>query len=319
MKSYSHLMKSKILFTLFILNVLTNNQLKAQGCSDAGICTAGSMHSNADTLDKGSIALNTQLGIGEQNVQILTPQLEATVRITKHSFIQLKVPYVFVNGNLGKGSALGDMIAVAGYSILNKEKYKLALNAGMRIGVNSADFESSRFAPAISSIPLPMPYQTSLGTHDFLIGTDFKTHKNWLFALGLQLPFGQWNSNGFDTSLVNVPEAKKYFSSEELRRKPDMVLRIDKSYKLKEKFTINGGFLGIYHLGHDRALNAVGDYFAISGSKGLTLNVNMGATYKMSNHFSIIGRFATPLIVRKVRPDGLTRKFVASLELRISF
>ncbi len=312
-------MKTKILFAFIILNILNLCQLQAQGCSDAGICTAGGMSQSEDELKKGSIALNTQLGIGEQNVQIITPQLETMVRITKHSFIQLKVPYVFVNGNLGKGSALGDIIAVAGYSIINKEKYKLALNAGMRIGVNSADFESSRFAPAISSIPLPMPYQTSLGTHDFLIGIDFKTHKNWLFALGLQLPFGQWNQNGFDTSLVDVPEAKKYFSSEELRRKPDMVLRIDKSYKLKEKFTMNGGFLGIYHLGLDRALNAMGDYEAIAGSKGLTLNVNMGATYKMSKHFSLIGRFATPLIVRKVRPDGLTRKFVAGLELRISF
>ncbi|NQW42016.1 MAG: TonB-dependent receptor [Bacteroidetes bacterium] len=308
-------------FKLYILAIcfvtLFQNTLQSQGCSDAGICNAGNMQSHDSTIEKGSITFNAQYGLGEQNVRSTAFQIEGKIRVTNNSSLQVKIPYIFINGNLATGSAFGDIIAIGSYKFYERKKLVIGANVGFRISVNTADFGVRNSLNVL--IPLPMPYQTSLGTHDLLLGADFKYKNKWLFAVGFQQPIRQFNANTFDTSKVTLAEEKKYFSSNQLFRRPDAIFRVDKLFKIKDKLSITGGVLGIYHLGHDRALNYLLKETAISGSKGLTINVNVGITYKTTDHFSITARYATPIIVRKVRPDGLTRQLVAGLELKYSF
>jgi hypothetical protein len=286
----------------------------SQGCSDAGVCTLGGMKSGQNDMEKFSIALNTQYGLGEQGVGILSPQLELFAKTGTLSGIQLKLPYIFTNGNLGTNSSFGDI--TLGYTQRSEEKNDkiFGFNIGLKFATGSTNALYTKSALPIS---LPMPYQTGLGTNDLLLGGNMIYKKNWLFALGVQVPLIQNNKNSFDTSLIgNDMDARQYFSSSQLIRRPDLVVRIDRKIKLNDQLHANLGFIPIYHLGNDESQIGNNKKMVIENSDGLTLNFASSLSYKFSETFETHLRFATPLMVRKVRPDGLTRSMVLGLELK---
>ncbi len=86
---------------------------------------------------------------------------------------------------------------------------------------------------------------------------------------------------------------------------------------MPKKWSVTGGLLGIYHLGKDTYIdaNTSAAPIPIKGSEGLTLNATAIARYQVSNKFSIGLSGGVPLVVRDVRPDGLTRKFVIAPEI----
>jgi hypothetical protein len=307
---------------VLVFAILIYNEGVSQGCSDAGVCSIGGMKGHNKKDEKMAFTLNNQYGVGEQSIQIFNTQLESVFRLNSKLKFQIKIPLIFTKGNLGSNTGLGDISTVFSYTYYNKKDWKLGGSGGFKIGVNSADKKYNQSLPANNTIQLslPMPYQTSLGTHDLLFGMDARYKSKWLFAIGLQWPLIQFNKNNFDTTIVKLDEtAKQYFSSNKLFRRPDLVLRIDKNFELNDHWQINAGILPIYHLGHDRIEDENGVSHAVSGSSGLTLNVGGGLAYALSDKFSITLRYASPLIVRKVRPDGLTRQFVSALELRYAF
>jgi hypothetical protein len=57
----------------------------------------------------------------------------------------------------------------------------------------------------------------------------------------------------------------------------------------------------------------------ITGSDGLTLNVTGAGWYSFSNKFSIGLLAGAPVVVRDIRPDGLTRSFTISTEFIFNF
>ena len=57
----------------------------------------------------------------------------------------------------------------------------------------------------------------------------------------------------------------------------------------------------------------------IEGSSGLTLNATVQAEIKSGQHNKLNLSLGFPLLVRKVRPDGLTRSFVMGVEYLIGF
>jgi hypothetical protein len=294
---------------------------QSQGCSDAGACSIGGLKNNGKDQ---YIALNMLYGVGEQNVKIFGPQLEAVFKLGKKSGVQFKLPYIITSGNLGSTNGFGDITAVYNYRYYDKKKWQLGANIGFKIGVNDANKKTPKYLPpriSNTGYSYPMPYQTSLGTHDLLLGLDARLNEKWMLGLAAQLPFYQFNNNGFDTAIFYSFETKQkqYFTSAKLLRRPDIILRIDRKFILHKKLSLTAGVLSIYHLGHDRFTDLNGVDHALSGSKGLTLNLTGGLSYKASDHFSMIFRYASPVIVRKVRPDGLTRHFVCGLELRYSF
>ena len=287
----------------------------SQGCSDAGVCSIG----GHGKMEKGSLTLNTQYGVGEQGVQYFTNQIEGVLRLNSKYTLQLKVPYTFINGNLGSNNGLGDIVLVGNKNIYDKNDKKMSLSLGTRIGVNNANKGLENLNKA-----LPMPYQTSLGTHDLLLGADLEYKEKWRFSLGVQIPIIQFNKNGFDTARISPSsdygdKARQYFSSYHLIRRPDIVFRVDRTFKITKKLKFTAGLLPIYHLLHDRATDINGIERAIHGSKGLTLNIPVAAAYKFNSKWTLTARFASPVIVRKVRPDGLTRQFVSSIELKYTF
>lgn len=287
-----------ILFALVCVNQFAN----AQGCSDAGFCSAGSMKSGGDQ-GQSDFTLSLPFALGEQLASIFIIQPELNYKIGEKQKIQIKLAYQIVSGDLGHTNGLGDPIVTYSRIIKEKNGWITIANLGARFAVNDANKKSE------SNRPLPMPYQTSLGTYDIIAGLALK-NDHWNFAFGYQQPLIQNNNNGFyhDSAVSN--DELNYFESRNLVRKGDIMLRAERTEEW-EKLKITAGFLPIYHLGRDEVTTSMGK-MKIPNSEGLTLNINFNMSYKLkeNTYIGLVG--ASPLLVRQNRPDGLTRAFVAS-------
>ena len=119
-------------------------------------------------------------------------------------------------------------------------------------------------------------------------------------------------------SKEEVKPEDNFFISSYLERKGDILLRIDKTFKLKNAI-ISIGLLPIYHLGNDKARIHKTKTVEIENSQGLTLNLNAGCYFRLNAKLELSALAATPLIVRESRPDGLTRSLVFVPGLRYFF
>ena len=119
----------------------------------------------------------------------------------------------------------------------------------------------------------------------------------------------------------NTEDAAKYPPSNSFKRKGDVLVRLGYELISKSKLQWSLSLLSIYHLAEDEYnSNTFGvTPFKLVGSKGLTLNLTTAINYTISQKFSIGITAGTPLIVREVRPDGLTRAFVFTLQLNYHF
>lgn len=301
----------KILPCVFILFISAD--IYAQGCSDAGLCTAGGMKHTQNENEK-TFTANFQYGKGEQNVNISSIQLEYRQLIKNKWAFQIKLPFVFTSGNLGNTSALGDLSLVGSYKPQSDKSWQSEFNVGFKLPTGRTDLLKNQ----LTGLTAPMPYQSGLGTFDVLLGASIAHKKGWFFATGVQLPLIQNNNNVFDTSIGSfTQEQRAYFSSTKLIRRPDIVARLEKTFSYKEKLRFQLGFIPIYHLGNDSYTEFSGnrEKITLTGSEGLTLNMSSGVTYKLKDNLQVSIRYSQPFIVRKVRPDGLTRHYVFGFEL----
>ena len=103
--------------------------------------------------------------------------------------MQLKVPIAFINGNIGSNNGVGDISFSITQTLKKTEKIKFNITVGTKIATGKSDATKN-------NLPLPMPYQTSLGTHDLILGTSLK-YLNWNFGLGFQAVLANKNENKF--------------------------------------------------------------------------------------------------------------------------
>ena len=252
--------------------------------------------------------LSTSIGKGDRGVIISTTQLEANMRlIDKKLFAQVKLPYAYVSGDLGSVSGLGDITIGATYIAFAKTKSNLSLSGGVKIPTNGANLANDTLA-------LPMVYQTSLGTTDVLIGAKY-TFKKWDFTVGYQHAFNSNNNGYLHRSTIDSNKYNSYFESNKLQRADDAIFRANRTFIVK-KINFNAGLLFIYHLKNDTYVNNLNQRTTIKDSEGLTLNLNFAAVAPLSKKLDFVFIYASPVVVRKVRPDGLTRKFIVQVGLK---
>lgn len=308
----------------------------SQGCSDAGVCTAGPIGQLALTSDSTGAKeprhfarLQYGYAVGEQGVVIMQVQPEIGIGLSERFGLQLKVPYVSASGNLGENSGIGDLIFTASYAFVKERDRKLTAIAGLRLPTGETSpqpLEQTSFGPDFK--PLPMPYQPGLGTLDLLLGVQYR-HKRWTTALAYQHVLSQGNENLFyHEPWAGNADALKYFESAYLERANDAVVRLQYALPIG-RFSIQPGLLAIYHLGLDSRLEVDGTADAwdmepfvrrdVKGSDGLTLNLTADARYRLNDAWALEASFGSPVIVREARPDGLTRAFVLNLGVRWAF
>jgi hypothetical protein len=292
-------------FSLGVASVMFSGYAHAQGCSDAGFCTAGAMQASGDKDESklNAVSLGLNIASGEKKTTILIPQLSYVRNLNHHSFLEIKLPYYIASGDLGSYSGIGDPIISYTNKFAVKEHLQFFFTGGVKIGLGKTN------AINANSHPLPMPYQPGLGTTDIILGLRADYKKILSFGAGYQQPLFQYNDNGYLSA--QYPDEPKVYSdfpnSRHLRRKGDVLLRTDVHFDAG-KFRITAGPLLIYHLGNDKATDLSGTQFDISGSSGITLNATAGLQYV--NKKVTLGLVAgAPLISRKSRPDGLTRSW----------
>jgi hypothetical protein len=257
-------------------------------------------------------ALMTQYGLGQNSTSIITLQLEGTVCVVKQKlFAQVKLPYTFVNGNLGNYQGMGDITLGLSYIAQHNDKSGLSFSVGMKLPSNKAD------AVSTNDLPLPMIYQTSLGTTDILAGVKY-SFKKWDFTIGYQHPFNANNNQYLPIPLLeNQDNYNNYFVANGLKRADDGIFRINRVFSYK-KLSITPGLLFIYHLSEDIITDANGNRVKVDGSQGLTVNANLAGSVTVSNKMDFLYIIGAPFIDRQSHPDGLDRKLVAIIGIRYS-
>lgn len=316
---------------LLLAIVLSVGYANAQGCSDAGFCTLGSLKSNFDFEKKDSFSLNEKelkntigigfsYGLGEDKNNNFNPFLIYNRKLTKHLELQTKLTSAFIQGKAANVNYISDIYITTNTSITLKDKkpklhQRLNIIAGIKIPFSSANFKKN-------AQELPMAYQPSLATVDIIAGINYIVFGFEMNA-AFQIPTAQINKNTYfkETGNLTFNNGKDTFSSTNLfKRKPDFLFRFGYIFHTKNyKWLFKPNLLNIVHLGQDKYTTILGDKQKIAGSQGYTLNAAFNMTYNINKHHNIEFSAGTPLVVRKVRPDGLTRKVAIALEYHFNF
>ncbi|MBK9419050.1 MAG: hypothetical protein IPN62_17660 [Flavobacteriales bacterium] len=295
---------------------------RSQGCSDAGVCTAGpigelhAVNDSAATEQRHFARLTFSVAGGEEGTTIMQVVPELSIGVTERLSMQLKVPYLSVSGNLGSTSGLGDPVLTASYAFIKKDEERLDGLVGVKVPSGDANTRGA-------GLSLPMPYQTSLGTTDLLLGITYRW-KRISGAIAYQHVLAQNNANGFTPAVwaasADSAAAAGYFSSFRLERANDAVLRAQYAIPWG-RLVLQPGLLGIIHLAEDVEVLSTEPLVrrSIAGTAGTTLNLTVDARYRLNDTWSIEAAVGSPLVVREVRPDGLTRSMVLNLGLRFAF
>jgi hypothetical protein len=304
---------SIVIVALFAL--LSNSY--SQGCSDAGVCTIHSIKNNAEGHEskegkKNDLSIGFGYGIGERRTNNYSLYAEYTRTLSSKSSVTAKLNYAAISGELANTSGPGDVFLSFNHAFDIKNKWQKSFVVGLKLPFDGADIVEN-------GIHLPMPYQTSLGTVDLVLALNYNRN-NFGATLALQQPLKARNENKFIASdYPGEPLAPLYWPTNEFERKGDLVGRISYNLKTAKRFSIRPSLLGIYHLANDTYVDAMKMRRPIYNSTGLTLNAVAFIDYRFKKGNGLELSFGTPFVVRDQRPDGLTRKFVATLEYQFSF
>ncbi len=218
---------------------------------------------------------------------------------------EIAMPFSIISGKLGTVSGLND--------ITSRITFESALSQKSSIKIFLAGkFPASQANKKMKGLDLPMVYQTSLGTYDFLIMGAW-VYQSWSISAGYQHPFNH-NMNEFQPDLWS-PElpVKKYFPSYHLKRGDDITLRIDHFF-IGENQGGSLSLIPVYRIKESKIYQNE-SWTLLENSDGLTLNVSASWYKVFKNNMRFTFLLAGPVLTRQVRPDGLTRSFIASIKL----
>jgi hypothetical protein len=257
---------NSIKFILGMASTLIALSSFGQGCSDAGFCTVSSFKpivNESITETKNNIKVGINYGAADYDIAVLGNYIEYNRKVSEKLSLDLKLASLLQNGNDISAFGLSDIYLNANYKIKPKTGFTLGLKIPLNDGNSMQD-----------GLPLPMDYQSSLGTFDLLVGFAQEIKKLQII-LALQQPLTQ-NSNTFlasaypDTSPLSFIQSTNNF-----QRSGDALLRLSYPFDLSSKLSFTPSLLSIYHLSEDKFTNALDIEENIEGSQGLTLNVNL--------------------------------------------
>ncbi|NQV01980.1 MAG: hypothetical protein HQ542_05005, partial [Bacteroidia bacterium] len=194
--------------------------------------------------------------MSQHAVVVLTPFIEYTRELSKNISLTAKFNYGLRMGELDNTHGPSDLLVSMSYNFLKH----FTVTGGVKVPLSDANKK-------IDGQPLPMNYQTSLGTTDILLGFAYRI-KRFSFTAGYQQPVTQ-NSNQFLATdyPLDSPE-NKYYSTRNYHRAADVMLRLSVKAVQARKFTLIAGILPIYHLQNDTYQEPDGDRITLSGSRG---------------------------------------------------
>ena len=310
--------KIKTGLTLVILLTVLLNAY-SQGCSDAGFCTMGAMKPDQPFNKKIEFKLRSMEVSFYRATTTLTPIIyvataDMNFSINRKTSFQVKLPYQAIQGRLAKTSGMGDISLCFTRSLYSKEKFDVNLSVGGKIPTNNSDKKTA------DGNNLPMYYQTSLGTYDVITGLSLISRK-WLFATGIQVPLNKNNNqflwNEWDHGHPEPDDSAyvhkyKNFNSKELKRGTDVMVRIERNWRLS-RVNFSLGMLPIYRITRDEITDKNGNRVRPDKAQGLAMSVIFTTGYSFNVKSGVKLLLGHKLVQREVNPDGLTRHFVSTI------
>ncbi len=302
--------KMKWIVIVTTLFTIVSKYTYGQGCSDAGFCTLNGIKPNSNdstTMLNNQFKIGAFLGNADHAIAVYGNYVEYNRQLNKKFGLDVKLTSIAQNGNGIATFGVSDLFV----NLNMKASEKVKLTLGTKIPLSAAN-------KTYNNLPLPMDYQASLGTLDLILGIGFEV-KDIQFVAALQQPLSQ-NDNQF--LAVNYPlgsALRSFQSTHTFIRSGDVLLRVSYPIELTSKFKFTPSILPIYHLANDKYTDELNVTKEIIGSQGLTLNGNVYLDYKVNTKNILQLNIGMPFMVRDVRPDGLTRSFIANLEYRIKF
>lgn len=291
----------------------------AQGCSDAGFCTMGAMKPDQPFNKKVQLKLRAMEMSFYRGTTTLTPivyvaNLDLSFSLNQKNSFQVKLPYQAITGRLANTDGIGDISLSFTRNIYTTERFDINFSLGTKIPTNASD-------KSIDGFPLPMYYQTSLGTYDFISGVSMITRK-WLFATGIQVPlnkndnqflWSRWVGSGEDPVYI-----EKYDRANQLKRGVDVMLRAERNFRFA-RFNFSTGLLPIYRITRDVVEIPDGNKVTLDDAKGLALSVIVTGGYSLNVRNGIRLLVGHKLVQRDNNPDGLTRELVSTISYTYRF
>jgi hypothetical protein len=291
----------------------------AQGCSDAGFCTMGAMKPDQPFNKRVQLRLRAMEISFYRGTTTLTPivyvaNADLSFSLNSKNSFQVKLPYQAVTGRLANTSGLGDISLSFTRNLISKDNFDVNFSLGAKIPTHQSD-------KSIDGFPLPMYYQTSLGTFDFIMGASLIT-RQWLFATGIQVPLNK-NNNQFlwtrwEGSRENPSYLVKYPNANQLNRGADVMLRAERNFRFSQ-FNFSVGLLPIYRINRDRIENAAGLEEKANDTSGLALSGIVTAGYSLDVRNSLRLLVGHKIVQREINPDGLTRELVSTISYSYRF
>ncbi|TRX52636.1 hypothetical protein FNH22_21535 [Fulvivirga sp. M361] len=316
-------------FTLLvILLCLSSSYVFCQGCSDAGFCSMGAMrpsqiYSKAINFKLRELEVSYYQGSTKLTPTINAATLDFNFGITDKMTAQLKLPYMWVDGSLGKTSDLGDVSFSLTRNMYSTENYHINATIGGKIPTNQSDIKDGsnvEFTNGVDERSLPMYYQTSLGSYDLVLGASYIS-KKWMFATGFQFALTE-NENSFDpTHWPNYPfpeYIREYDIATNLKRGTDFMVRAERAFHFA-KWDIRLGVLPIFRISKDEIDNAAGERIKLDKTTGMALTAIGNVAYHFNTQHSVKLMYGLKITDRDVNPDGLTRDDVISIAYAVRF
>ncbi|HEX5168455.1 MAG TPA: hypothetical protein VFW11_04735 [Cyclobacteriaceae bacterium] len=297
----------------FLILIVSRNFVFAQGCSDAGFCTMGAMKPDQPYNKKIEFKLRTMEISFYRGTTTLTPIIYSATAdfnfsINNKTSFQVKVPYQAVTGRLADTKGLGDISLCLTRTVFSSERFDINFSVGTKLPTNQSDKD-------VNGLPLPMYYQTSLGSYDFIAGLSLISPK-WLFATGVQHAFNENGNQFLWTAWINGPEdiayVQKYANAKELKRGTDIMMRVERNFRFSRlNFTI--GLLPIYRITKDEITDGTGNRVKPAGTTGMALSAIVTTGYNFNVQSGIKLLIGHKITQRDENPDGLTRELVITL------
>ncbi|MDX1629056.1 MAG: hypothetical protein R3345_10185, partial [Fulvivirga sp.] len=153
--------------------------------------------------------------------------------------------------------------------------------------------------------------------------------KEWMFAMGLQMPLVHKNENDFRYSeWQNYPDIPGYLREHDLannlERGTDVMLRVERAFHFSN-LDIRLGLLPIFRISKDEIIDVTegspteGERIEVDGTTGMALTGLFNLAYHFNTQHSVKLLYGIKITERDVNPDGLTRDNVASLSYVITF
>lgn len=298
-----------ILFVILFLSL--SHFAKTQGCSDAGFCTINSFKPTTDdSLQSGknnSFKIGISTGLADYSISVLSPFMEYSRQINSSTSIDAKLTAMNQSGNGISTSGASDVYLNGNHALSSAVRITIGIKLPLTDGNKLKN-----------GLPLPMDYQSSLGTVDAIFGIGYSFQK-LKFIIAFQQPLSKNNNQFIAENYPSASTLRNFQSTNEFKRSGDVLFRASYPFRINHKVNLLTSLLPIYHFKNDTYLAMNGSETEIKGSQGLTLNGNVYLEYQFQQSHSVNLSIGSPFIVRDTRPDGLTRSFVLGLEYKIEF